>query len=213
MTDELKRQTRMHIVEPLLSQMEAEGLSPQGIIYVSGMVTRDNEGHKRVRVTEYNARLGDPEGQLIIPSVRNYSEIAKGIAEGDISGMTVDSDGKSRLVVTGASRGYPSNYDRVKGKRLTGVEEAQKEEGVHLNGAGITYDSEGNPTATGGRVIYSVGEGEHEDSAVAIEIARERAYAGMSHLRIEGENGENDLHYRRDIGMPDIRRAQASRTA
>lgn len=199
-TEELRRLNDERIVGPLMEQMEREGLKPQGIIYISGMATYDHEGRMRVDVIEYNSRWGDPEVQVIVPGIRNYPEIAQGIAAGDINGIQPDFDGKHRVVVTGAARGYPVDYSSVKGKEIYGLDEAQQVEGVRIYGAGVAFDVNGVPRVAGGRNIYSRGEG------TSIHQARERALAAMSHVTIAG----NNLDYRNDIGYGDVLRDRAT---
>ena len=147
-------------------------------------------------VIEFNARWGDPEAQVILPGITNdLFEVSMAIAQGNIKNLKIKTDGKARVVVTGASKGYPRNYEEVKNKQIFGLKEAKKIEGIKIYGAGIKEEN-GRYYASGGRLFYIVGEGK------TVIDARQRAYEAMSLISIEG----NNLHFRTDIGWRDIER-------
>lgn len=152
-------------------------------------------------VIEGNARPGDPEAQLLAPGIKNdFFEMGMDVVEKRVGKLKIESDGRARVVVTGASRGYPGDYSVVKGKQVCGLEDAARVPGVKLCGAGIVLDDYGKWRASGGRLFYVVGEGEN-----VIE-ARQRAYTAMACISVEG----NNLHYRTDIGYRDVERLRKS---
>ena len=104
-------------------------------------------------------------------------------------------DGKARVVVAGVSRGYPGDYEKVRGKQIFGINEARKIAGVRIYGAGVKEEA-GKYYANGGRLFYIMGEGK-----TVIE-ARRKAYEAMALVYIEG----NNLHFRTDIGWRDVQR-------
>ena len=145
-------------------------------------------------VIEFNARWGDPEAQVILPGLKNdLFEIGMAIVEGELHKLEVKMDEKSRVVVAGTSRGYPGNYDFVKGKQIFGLDKARKIKGIKIYGAGIKI-LEGKYFASGGRLFYIVGEGNN-----VIE-ARQKTYQAMAAVSVEG----NNLHFRTDIGWRDV---------
>lgn len=173
-----------------ISGLKKEGKPYMGVLYLGGMVVDGN-----VYVIEFNARWGDPEAEVIIPSVKNdFIEIAESIIFGKLKTLKVDIDKKVRVVVAVTSKGYPEDFTHVKGKKISGIEKVQKM-GVKIYGAGIKK-IDGEYVVNGGRVLYLVGEGKD-----VIE-AREKAYKAMALIGIEGDN----LHYRSDIGWRDLER-------
>lgn len=179
-----------------INGLSLENKPYKGVLYLGGMLVRKQNGNK-VYVVEFNSRWGDPEAQVIVPGIKNdIFELGMQAVDGNIKDLKVETDNKARVVVAGMSRGYPGNYDSVKGKRIFGLEEATKMDGVKVYGAG-TKVIDGKYYAAGGRLFYVMGEG------TDVIEARERAYSAMSKIFIEG----NNLHYRTDIGWRDADRA------
>lgn len=165
----------------------------KGILYLGGMET-----YEGVKVIEFNARWGDPEAQVIVPGLNvDFFEMGMEVASGSLKRIKISNDGKVRVAVAGVARGYPryKEYSQVKGKEITGLDQAEKTDGVTVYGAGIKIEN-GKHYANGGRLFYVVGEGEN------VVQARERAYEAMEKVKIDG----NNLHFRKDIGYRDVQR-------
>ncbi len=195
LTPEILKYVQLNILNKTIEGLQREGRLYKGVLYLGGMVIKD-KGEQRPYVIEFNARWGDPEAQIILPGLINdLFEIGMTIAYGDIRNLQIETDGKSRVVVTGASKGYPGDYSEARGKQIFGLDEARKIEGVRLYGAGLK-ENNGKFYANGGRLFYIVGEGKD-----VIE-ARQKAYEAMSLVYIEG----NNLHFRTDIGWRDVER-------
>lgn len=171
--------------------MEKEGVPFTGILYLGGIVVNGKPFN-----IEYNARWGDPECQVVLPSVEtDYIDIVMACLERGLDKLEIRQDNKTRLCVVGASRGYPNDYKAVKGKRIYGLEKAMKIEGITILGAGI--DIRDNMFyANGGRLFSIVTEGDN------ILEAKQKAYSAIAYISIEG----NNLYYRTDIGWRDIER-------
>src|SRR3990167_2718031 len=105
-----------------------------GVLYLGGMV--DKTG--KVWVIEFNARWGDPEAQVILPSLENdYFELISSIMKGSIP--KIKKDKKYRVVVAAASKGYPGDYSKVIGKKIIGFDKLLKTATVF--GAGAKYEN------------------------------------------------------------------------
>lgn len=167
----------------------------KGVLYLGGMVT-----NKGTKVIEFNARWGDPEAQVIVPGLKvDLFEMGMESAKGTLRRIKVSDDGKVRVAVAGVAKGYPrrGEYSQVQGKEISGLDHAQRTNGVIIYGAGIKIE-DGKHYANGGRLFYVVGEG------VDVFQARDRAYEAMDKVKIEGHN----LHYRTDIGWRDTNRSK-----
>jgi len=179
------------IFQKTVSGMVTENRSYQGILYLGGMVVG-----QKVYIIEFNCRWGDPETQVVLPAIKNdLVDICFSVINHTLSSQEIITDSQTRIVVTVASRGYPINYDAVKGKQIFGLEKILNSPKVKLLGAGTQYQNN-KFIAHGGRLFYLVASGEN------IIAARKNVYDELSNISIEG----NNLHYRTDIGWRDVAR-------
>jgi len=169
-----------HIARPVVAGMKAEGAEYKGVLYCGLMMTA-----RGPMVLEFNCRFGDPETQPIV--MRMESDLAEAL-EASIEGRVSEGDFRwssdASVCVVMASGGYPGTFDV--GKKITGLEEASKIEGVKVFHAGTTRHDGGYFTA-GGRVLGVTAR------AADLKTAVERAYDGVSMIKFEG------AHYRKDI--------------
>lgn len=199
-TDEIQQQIDK-IIDETLKVLKDEGRPYLGILYLGGIIVpprhpeRPSEG-SQVFVIEFNARWGDPEAQVLILGIKNdLFELSMAVADVTLESIKVETDGKSRVVVAGCSKGYPGDYSEVKGKEILGIDDAMAMEGIKFYSAGILLEN-GKYIASGGRLFYLVAEGRN-----VIE-AREKVYSAMKKISI----AEDNLHYRTDIGFRDVAR-------
>lgn len=183
------------IIQKVIRGLSAANIPYKGVLYLGGILIK-NSGKLTIYVIEFNARWGDPEAQIVIPGIVNdFFDVGMAVVRGTVGDLKLETDGKARVVVTGSSRGYPGDYSSVIGKEVFGLDEARKQEGVRVYGAGLKIKN-GKYYVGGGRLFYVVGEGK------AIIEARQRAYSAISLVHVEG----NNLHYRTDIGWRDVER-------
>lgn len=182
------------IVKPFMIGMQKEKRPYSGILYVGGMVTKNG-----IKIVEFNARWGDPEAEVILPSIKtDYLELAEKTIQGKLDEMNIEIDNKVRISIAGCAKGYPEDYSAVKGKEVTGIKKALDLPEIKIYGAGIK--KKGNKfVVNGGRVFHLVAEGKN------IIEARKKAYAAIRLINVEG----NNLHYRKDIGWRDLERLQS----
>jgi len=165
-----------------------------GILYLGGII----ENNGQVKVIEFNARWGDPEAQVIVPSIKNdFYELANLIINGKIKKLKIKKDNLYRVVVTAASKGYPLNYKKVIGKKINGFEKILEIKNIQVFGAGVKKVGK-DFVVSGGRLFYVLTTGKN------VAEARKKAYNALSLVSITGGN----LHYRRDIGYRDLKRNQ-----
>lgn len=186
MTPALEGQVMETIVHPVLAGMRAEGHPYRGFLYCGLMLTR-----KGPMVIEFNARLGDPEAQVILPLIDEpLLPLLDAAAAGSLPDRPARLSHEPRVGVVMASGGYPDTFQV--GKPITGLDDAAALDGVEIFHAGTSL-SNGTVVTSGGRVLTVVGGGSDFKTAIA------RAYAGVSRIRFEG------AHYRTDIGRKALR--------
>ena len=161
-----------------------------GVLFLGGILIG-----KKVYVIEFNARWGDPEGQVIVPSIQNdFYELGAAVATGKLNNISLKIFKTPRVCVAVAPHGYPISKKHI-GEEIIGVLKFLKNKDTKIYGAGIKFQDKKLVT-TGGRALHVVGEGKN------IKEAREKAYNVINKIIKEG----NKLHYRSDIGWRDIRR-------
>ena len=182
----LEGRVMREIVEPVMSGMAAEGHPFSGFLYVGLMLTPAGP-----KVIEFNARLGDPEAQVVLPLIDEpLLPLLVAGATGALRQSTVRL-GRDRLTgVVLASRGYPESSES--GQPIAGLDAADAIEGVMVYHAG-TSRRDGRIVTAGGRVLTVVGRGADYAESIA------RAYAGVLQISFDG------MQYRRDIGRKALR--------
>ncbi len=169
-----------NIVAATLQALKARGIHFTGTLYSNIMLTKNGP-----MVLEHNTRFGDPETQammlLLREDILNVLDFAKILP---VKRDTLWHHG-SAICITLASSGYPSNYKS--GIPITGIDEANKVEGVQVFHAGTAL-KDGQLVTAGGRVLSVTARGEN------LQDAADRAYEAVKYVKFEG------MQYRRDIG-------------
>jgi phosphoribosylamine--glycine ligase len=176
-----------HIARPVVEGMKAEGAEYKGLLYCGLMMTA-----RGPMVLEFNCRFGDPETQPIL--MRLESDLVEAL-EASIEGRVSDGDFKwssdASVCVVMSSGGYPGTF--AAGKKISGVGEAAKIDGVKVFHAGTTKRDAAYYTS-GGRVLGVSAR------APELEIAVRRAYDACAKISFDG------AHYRKDIAARALKR-------
>jgi phosphoribosylamine--glycine ligase len=169
-----------HIARPVVAGMKAEGTEYKGVLYCGLMMTA-----RGPMVLEFNCRFGDPETQPIL--IRLESDLVEAI-EASIEGRVSEGDFKwspdASVCVVMASGGYPGTFEQ--GKRIDGLDQAERIEGVKVFHAG-TSKRDGAYYTAGGRVLGVTARARDLETAVS------RAYEACGKISFAG------AHYRKDI--------------
>ncbi|MFT8319603.1 MAG: phosphoribosylamine--glycine ligase [Bacillus sp. (in: firmicutes)] len=170
------------IVIPTAKAMVKEGRSFTGILY-AGLIATD-QGPK---VIEYNARLGDPETQVVLPRMKSdLVEVLLEVLAGNIP--TIEWYEEDMLGVVIASKGYPDHYE--KGAVIKGLD---KMEGVSIFHAGTATNESGDFITDGGRVLLVAAK------SATLKAAQTKVYNQLTKLESDG------VFYRQDIGYKAIK--------
>lgn len=197
-SEKLRRIIRQEIVNRAAVQLGKDDTSFNGILYIGGIYDPDLD---KQWVIEFNTRWGDPEAEVIMPSMQNdYFRMAWSVAKGENYEETIRTDGRIRVSVAGVAMGYPGNYERVKGRKILGLDRVLRKGEVSVYGAGI-IEEDGLFYVSGGRIFHLVGDGD------TVEEARSKVYDAISQVYILGNRtDQNLLHFRNDIGLKEMQR-------
>ncbi len=172
------------VIQPTIKGMAADGQPFSGFLYAGLMI--DSAG--KARVVEFNARLGDPEAQVLL--MRLKSDLCDLLmAATDVHGLGVRDielhwDRRSALGVVMASAGYPASPRH--GDTIAGIPAATED--MQVFHAATTRRADGAVLASGGRVLTVTALGD------PLRAAQQRAYAALEPIRFDG------MQFRRDIG-------------
>jgi len=190
LTPELQARVMREIIEPTLAGMKARGMPYTGILYAGLMLTKDGP-----QLIEYNARLGDPETQVLLPRLRSDLVTALLAAcDGALDGVSLQWSDAAALTVVMAAKGYPGAVE--KGSEIRGLDQAEALNDVIVFHAGTKQDGD-RILAHGGRVLNVTALGP------TITEAQRWAYDAVD--RIDWPEG----FCRRDIGWRAVERERA----
>jgi phosphoribosylamine--glycine ligase len=168
------------VIQPALKGMENEGTPYVGFLYAGLMISTDG----KLRVLEFNCRMGDPETQPILMRLKSdLVELVEHALDGTLDRAEAEWDTRVALAVVLASHGYPETPR--KGDAIRGIPAPQDD--YHVFHAGTA--SNGTDVVTsGGRVLCVTALGSN------VRAAQRRAYEIAEQVRFDG------MQYRRDIG-------------
>jgi len=186
-TRELLDRVRRTILEPVVEGLSRAGSPFHGVLY-AGLMMAGGEP----KVLEFNARMGDPETQVVLPLLKtDVVDVLAAVAEHRLDSLKVEWHDRAAVCVVLAASGYPGAP--VKGTSIAGLADVERQDELVVFHAGTASGAGGVVTA-GGRVLGVTGMGE------TLEAARERAYAGVRRLSFDG------MHYRSDIAARALNR-------
>jgi phosphoribosylamine--glycine ligase len=167
------------IIAATLQAMQARGIAFTGMLYTNIMLTA-----RGPMVIEHNTRLGDPETQAMMLLMRedlvNVLQFAETLP---VKLETLNHPGYA-ISLTLASEGYPGLYST--GLPISGVEEANRQPGVHVFHAGTALNN-GQLVTASGRVLSVAAR------ADTLQEAVDRAYEAAKCISFKG------MHFRKDI--------------
>jgi len=177
------RKVEERVIRPTLAGMASEGYAYTGFLYVGLMIDGGEPS-----VVEYNARLGDPETQVVLPLLKSDLIAALQASvddEGGLDEVPFEMHQKSAATVVIASGGYPDHYET--GKKISVADGIEQLEGCMVFHAGTILEDQRLLTA-GGRVFSVTALGD------TLRESIDRAYKGVEKISFEG------AYFRKDIG-------------
>jgi phosphoribosylamine--glycine ligase len=179
-----KSEIMAQIIHPAIRHMRAIGRPFSGFLYAGVMMTA--EGPK---VLEFNARLGDPETQVLMHRMSSdFVEPLFAAAHGNLDATPLSWRPEPSVCVVLAAHGYPG-FVRT-GDVIEGIENVKD---AIVFQAGTKLDKNVLMTS-GGRVLGVTARGETLPDAI------QNTYAEVRKVHFAG------MHYRTDIGRKGLKR-------
>ncbi len=182
------RKIMKEVMEPTVRAMAAEGRPYKGVLYAGLMIDRD-----RVKVLEFNARMGDPEAQPLLMRIQSdLVPLLDAVIDGDLDRRRPKIDPRPAVCVVMAAGGYPGNYE--KGHPIRGLAAADGRDDRMVFHAGTRADADKGVVTSGGRVLGVTALGDTIANAI-----------GAAYETVEKISWK-DVHFRKDIGRKALRR-------
>ena len=170
------------VIQPAVTGMEQEGMPYTGFLYAGVMVAPDG----RVKVLEFNCRLGDPETQPIMMRLKSdFVGLIEHAVNGTLDRAEAEWDPRTALGVVIAAAGYPDAPRN--GDAITGLPPGAED--AHVFHAGTAL-ADGKVVTSGGRVLCVTALGHNA------RMAQRRAYEVADPIRFDGMQLRRDIGYR-----------------
>ena len=170
------------VLQPTVDEMARRGTPFAGLLYAGLALTG-----RGTRVVEFNARFGDPETQPLLALLESpLGVVLKAAADGCLDEVAPLRwrPGVAVAVVV-ASANYPGTPRT--GDPIEGIDDAEALEEVEVIHAGTALGDDGRLVTAGGRVLAVTATGS------TLAQARERAYAGVARISIDGAHHRTDI--------------------
>lgn len=178
-TPALCGQVLHEILQPMVDTMVRLGSPFQGVLYAGLMIVRGLP-----YVLEFNARMGDPETQVVLPLLKtDLLDVVEAVVEHRLDQLTVEWHDETAVCVVMVSGGYPGAYRT--GVPIRGLP-------ADTSGSGIVFHAgtarkDGEIVTAGGRVLGVLGRGR------TLADAQREAYRVVRTISFDG------CHFRTDI--------------
>ena len=173
----------MHeIILPTIAGMAKDGVPFTGFLYAGLMI----DAHGQPRTVEFNARLGDPEAEVILMRLKSdLFELLMHATSGTLDQVELEWDRRVALGVVVAAHGYPAAPR--KGDAITALPADAAD--LHVFHAGTTAQ-DGTLRSSGGRVLCVTA------LADSVRQAQQRALEAVRQVQMDGAIWRNDIGHR-----------------
>jgi phosphoribosylamine--glycine ligase len=181
-TPDVHARVMREIVQPTIAGMARDGHPFTGFLYAGLMI--DAQG--RPRTVEFNARLGDPEAEVILMRLKSdLFDLLMAATDGQLGAVELQWDRRVALGVVVAAHGYPAAPR--KGDEITALPPSTPE--LQVFHAGTVADGAAL-RSSGGRVLCVTALGD------SVRVAQQQALAAVCQVQLPGAHWRNDIGHR-----------------
>lgn len=192
-TPQLHAEIMRDVIYPTIRGMLDEGTPFTGFLYAGLMIDKNPKAANRVKVLEFNCRMGDPETQPIMMRLKtDFYKLLEHAVNGCLDQIDTEWDRRVALGVVLAAENYPQTPKKgdVISFHLQNNNENEEiiDTDVYVFHAGTALNSDGKIITNGGRVLCVTALGD------STKMAQKAAYEEVGKISWDG------MHFRHDIG-------------
>ncbi|WP_010250454.1 phosphoribosylamine--glycine ligase [Myroides injenensis] len=178
-SDEFMKKVEERVVIPTIKGLQEDKLGFKGFVFI-GLIKVGEDPF----VIEYNARMGDPETEVVMPRIKSdIIDLFEGIANENLDTKDLVIDDRAATTIMLVSGGYPEAYE--KGKVIRGLENVEDSIVFHAG----TSLKDGEVITNGGRVLAVTSYGKNFEEGI------KKSYQNIDKLDFD------KIYYRKDIGF------------
>ena len=178
----LRDQVTRQVLYPAVGALSRMGCPFQGVLYAGLMVVKGTP-----YVLEFNARMGDPETQAVLPLLKtDFLEVIEAVVEHRLDQLTVDWHKETAVCVVMTSGGYPGAYQT--GRPIHGLPTTTDAAAMVFHAG--TRRAGAEVITAGGRVLGITGRGK------TLADAQAEAYRVTKSIAFDGAHYRTDIAYR-----------------
>ncbi|MFL0162174.1 phosphoribosylamine--glycine ligase [Aquirufa salirivi] len=182
-TERFMELVKQKVIEPTIQGLKSDNIPYQGFIFI-GLMNHEGEPY----VIEYNARMGDPETEVVLPRIESdFLSLLLAAAQGKLKTESLQISDQYAVTTMVVAGGYPEDYR--KGDIMSGMEKIEEALVFHAG----TREQDGQIVTSGGRVMALTG------TSNTLERAIQKSQKAAQTIQFEGKN------FRRDIGLDVLR--------
>ncbi|CUS34805.1 phosphoribosylglycinamide synthetase phosphoribosylamine-glycine ligase [Candidatus Nitrospira nitrosa] len=186
-TASLRDQVLHEVLQPMIDAMARIGSPFQGVLYAGLMIVKGIP-----YVLEFNARMGDPETQVVLPLLKtDLLDVIDAVIDHRLEQLPVEWSREAAVCVVMTSGGYPGSYQQ--GMVIAGLPATAAASSASVVFHAGTALRDKDIITAGGRVLGVLGLGS------TLSEAQREAYRVVNTISFEG------CHFRTDIAHRALR--------
>ncbi|MBK9948963.1 MAG: phosphoribosylamine--glycine ligase [Nitrospira sp.] len=186
-TASLRDQVLHKVLQPMIDAMARIGSPFQGVLYAGLMIVKGIP-----YVLEFNARMGDPETQVVLPLLKtDFLDVIDAVIDHRLEQLPVEWSREAAVCVVMTSGGYPGAYQQ--GMVIAGLPATAAASSASVVFHAGTALRDKDIITAGGRVLGVLGLGS------TLSEAQREAYRVVNTISFEG------CHFRTDIAHRALR--------